>query len=830
MSFNSLHSQLPVVQVIPALRQALEGKNTLVLSAPPGAGKSTLLPLALKDESWLQGQKILMLEPRRLAARAVATRMAEMLGEEAGETIGYRIRFENKISSNTKVEVLTEGILTRMLQSDNTLEGVGLVIFDEFHERSIHADLALALCREAQQVLRPDLRILIMSATLDTEGLCRMLDAPLISSAGKAYPVDIRYGQEADERMLPELMARQVLTCLMAEKGDILAFLPGEAEIVKCAALLEKEALDLAIYPLFGQLPPAKQKQALLPDKAGRRKVVLATSIAETSLTIGGVRIVIDSGFTRKLQFDPGTGLSRLVTVRITADAAEQRAGRAGRTEPGSCYRMWTLATQQRLDARRVPEIMEADLSGLVLELASWGCLRPTDLSWIDLPPAAAYEQSRQLLEELEALEGGKISEHGKQLLRMPCHPRLAHMLLKAESNEQKALAADLAAVLDNRDPLGREAGADITLRIEKLRRTRTGQTNRDGRWVQITKSATSFCKLLGINEDKGQVDPYETGLLLAFAFPERIASARPGNNAQFQLSNGRLAMISHQDPLAHEPWLAVAHLDMREGMGKIFLAAPIHPGDLIHRVKEQEVIVWDTRKGGLVNSQDLRLGSLVLKSKPLTNPDPARVKAAILAAIQRDGEQLLNWDAAVSSLQNRMFCMSAWNGSSDCPDISTTALLNHLEAWFNAPLDKVKKNEDLQRIALRPLIEQWLGWERMQELNHKLPEKIQVPSGSSLPISYLPTGAAPVLSVRLQEVFGMADTPRINEGKTPLLLHLLSPGYKPVQVTADLRSFWNSTYFEVRKELKRRYPKHAWPDDPWTAIPVAKGRPTKKG
>lgn len=829
MTIELSGQNLPVAEIIPALKLALSRHNTVVLTAPPGAGKSTLVPLAIMGAPWLQDKKILMLEPRRLAARTVASRMADMLGEEISRTVGYRVRFESRTSSETKVEVLTEGILTRMLQQDNTLEGVGLVIFDEFHERSIHADLALALCREAQQVLRPDLRILIMSATLDTAVLADILDAPVISSEGKSYPVEVRYGKDADERLLPELTARQVLECIQAEKGDILAFLPGEAEISKCAALLENDLTAVAVHPLYGQLSPALQKKALLPDKDGRRKVVLATSIAETSLTIEGVRVVIDSGFSRRQQFDPGTGLSRLVTVRLTEDAADQRAGRAGRLEPGICFRMWSLATQLRLAPRRMPEILEADLAPLVLELAAWGNERPEELSWINEPPGPSFEQSRQLLEELEALQNGRITPHGREMVKLGCHPRLAHMLLKAPGAEMQALACDIAALLEERDPLGREAGADINLRIEKLRRLRSADRSTDGKWAGLLKVASSFCRLLDIQESSAPFDPAETGLLLAYAYPERIASARPGNNAQFQLSNGRIAMLPYHDSLSHEPWLAVAHLDMRDGIGKIFLAAPINPKDLMHRVKEQEVINWDSRRGGLVASRDLRLGQLVLRSVQLSTPDSEKTRQILLNALRREGENLLDWNDEICSLQQRVMSLRKWNPDEDWPDVSTQTLLQNPAEWFTTPVEKLKKNEDLKRIALAPMIEAWLGWERFQELNRKAPSRLPVPTGNMIALQYGYAGEPPVLAVRLQEVFGLARTPRINEGKTPVLMHLLSPGFKPVQVTSDLESFWNNTYFEVRKELKRRYPKHAWPDDPWTAIPIAKGqRPHK--
>jgi len=828
LSFNSIPADLPVSEIIPELRQSLSEKNTLVLTAPPGAGKSTVLPLALLHEPWLNGKKILMLEPRRIAARAVASRMAEILNQEVGQTIGYRIRFENRISAQTRIEVLTEGILTRMLQSDNSLDEVGLVIFDEFHERSIHADLALALCREAQQILRPDLRILVMSATLDTDELPDLLEAQVVRSEGRAYPVEIVHSHDADSRMLPEFVARQAIWCLREHKGDLLAFLPGEAEIRKCQSLLEDAGANAIIHPLFGQLPPNQQKAAILPDRAGRRKIVLASSIAETSLTIEGVNTVIDSGYTRKQVFDPASGLSRLLTVQVTVDAADQRAGRAGRTGPGICYRLWSKATHERLTPRRVPEILEADLCPLVLELAAWGITRPEDLSWVSPPPTVGFQLGRQLLAELQALENEQITPQGREMLRLACHPRIAHMLVKAETSGQKALACDLAALLEERDPLGRDSGVDMNLRIEKLRKLRKERTGMQGRWLTIAKSSESFARMLGISPDNSSVAPEETGLLLAFAYPERIASAKPGNNARFQLSNGRMAMMSHEDSLSSSPWLAIAHLDMRDGMGKIFLAAPLNPADLADQVSTAQRIEWDTRKGGLQAFNEWRLNGLVLQAKAMSDPDPVRVQEVLIQALRKEGLHLLNWDEEVKNFQNRIQCLKRWNVQESWPDVDTPSLLAHPELWFQADYLSIKKPEDFFRVPLLGLLEQWLGWDALQDLNRKAPTRISVPSGSGLPVLYSSTGDAPVVAVRIQELFGLAETPRINEGKTPVLLHLLSPGYKPVQVTADLKSFWNNAYFEVKKELKRRYPRHSWPDDPWTAPPVAKGRSVK--
>jgi ATP-dependent helicase HrpB len=828
LNFNPFQYHLPVADIIDEVKNHLANHNTLIVNAPPGAGKSTLLPLTLLDENWLAGKKIIMLEPRRLAAKTIATRMAELWGDKVGETIGYRIRFENRVSAQTKIEVVTEGILTRMLHTDNALENVGLVIFDEFHERSLFADVAMALCREAQQILRPDLRMMVMSATLNMPQLTALLNCPVAVSEGKQYPVEIKYVGEGDAFLLPETTSQVIVKAVKENEGDVLVFLPGEGEIRKCAELLKNKLPDYAIHPLYGQLPQREQFAAIMPNKNGKRKVVLATSIAETSLTIEGVKIVIDSGFARVSKFDPKSGLSRLETVQITKDSADQRAGRAGRLSAGVCYRMWTKANQERLIEHRIPEIMEADLAALVLDMAKWGISNLNQLTWLSPPPKAAVMQAKDVLTNLNALDTNKrITEHGKEIHQLPCHPRIAHMLLKAKQDNAIALATDIAAILEERDPLPKDSGIDINLRIEALRRSR--QNNSAGnRFGRIEKVAESYRKMLNQEVENGPVDDHETGLLLAYTYPERIAFARPGNNAQFQLANGKIAAIGHRDNLANEPWLAVAHIDTRDGLGKIFMASPLNPKDLLPLVKEREVITWDTRKGGLIATKDLRIGSIVLQSKPLAAPSEENLVASISTAIKNEGEALLNFDDAFTQLQNRILSVCKWNQYKDWPNVSTDELLLNNMDWLGFYLPKVKRPDDLKKINLSEALLQYLSWEQQQNLNTLAPAKITVPSGSNIGIKYLANGETPILSVRLQEVFGMADTPTINNGKIPLVLHLLSPGFKPVQVTSDLRSFWNNTYFEVKKELKRRYPKHAWPDDPWTEKAVAKVGPRR--
>ncbi|WP_422356671.1 ATP-dependent helicase HrpB [Roseivirga pacifica] len=827
MSFDPYSIDLPVTECIPSVQKHLAAQNTLIVNAPPGAGKSTLLPLALMEEAWLEGKKILMLEPRRLAARSIAERMAYFMDEKIGETIGYRIRFDNKTSDKTQIEVVTEGILTRMIQSDNALEGVGLVIFDEFHERSIHADVALALCREAQQVLRPDLRIMIMSATLNMPQLTSLLKAPAVTSEGRQYPVEVKYEGDTDIFVLPELCAKTIKKAADKHEGDILVFLPGQGEILKVAGMLKGQLKDFAIHPLYGSLPQRQQTAAILPDKNGKRKVVLATSIAETSLTIEGIKVVVDSGFGRTSKFDPNSGLSRLETVRISRDSADQRAGRAGRLSEGFCYRMWSEVTHQRLADNIVPEILEADLANLVLDMAQWGIVDVQQMTWLTPPPRGPLQQANDLLHELEALEDGRITAHGKSMLKLPCHPRIAHMLLLAEESDQIGLATDVAALLEERDPLGKEAGIDINTRIDSLRVHR--KEKRDGRKLaRIAKIAEQYRRLFEWEEENDFVDPYETGVLLTYAYPERIACARPGNNAQFQLSNGRYAMAGHREDLAAEPWLAISHIDARDGMGKIFMASPLNPRDLAPLVKEKEVVTWDTEDGGLQANLNLCIGNIVLKSSPLPDPDPSHLTAAIIDAIKKEGEQLLDFNEEVEQWQNRVLSLRKWNPDQQWPEVSTASLLLTANDWLSPYLNNVKKPADLKKINLKEVLQYSLSVEQQQQLPTLAPEKLVVPSGSKIKLMYRANGEAPVLAVRIQEVFGLAETPKINNGKQAVLMHLLSPGFKPVQITGDLKSFWSDAYFEVRKELKRRYPKHVWPDDPWNE-PAIRGVKRKK-
>jgi ATP-dependent helicase HrpB len=815
-------ADLPVLEILPSLRSALESSCLVILTAPPGAGKSTLVPLELLREPWLKNSGIVMLQPRRLAARAVASRMAAQLSEPVGRTVGYQVRLERKTSKDTRLEVVTEGILTRRLQSDPTLEGVGLVIFDEFHERSLHADTALALIREVQAALREDLRVLVMSATLDAENLSRVLgDAPIISSAGRAFPVGIKYAPRDPEDTI-RAVTSTVRRVLEDHVGDVLVFLPGAAEINRVERMLDDlEAVD--VRPLYGDLPLEAQQAAIMPGPT--RRVVLATNIAETSLTIEGVRVVIDSGLARASRFDQGSGFTKLETVRITRDSADQRAGRAGRVAPGVCYRLWSESTHAGMIAQRNPEILEADLAPFVLELAAWGSSE-ADLQWVTPPPATAMKQARGLLTNLQALEPnqtiGKITAHGRAMHALGTHPRLAHLLLEGKRLGFAALACDLAALLEERDPLPREAGADAMLRLEALRSWRMNQGSSGASTnalKRIDQLAASYRSKLEVRPDSNVLEPLTVGRLIALAYPERIAQQRNGARERYKLASGRGVKLPPQDVLSNDPWLAVAHLDAGSDEGRIWLAAPIDSRDV--QSESRDVIAWDARTGTLMAQREQRIGELVLETKPLANiPEETRTKA-LCEAIRREGLEVLPWTDHTRQLQARAASLRIWRPDDDLPDLSDAALTETLEDWLAPFLTGVRKRDDFAKLDLETALKSALTYQQVQRLEMFAPAKMHVPSGSNIKLEYALDGGTPVLAVRLQEVFGLLETPTINEGRISVLLHLLSPAYRPVQVTQDLRSFWQNTYPNVRKELGRRYPKHSWPEDPWTAQAV---------
>ncbi|MBL0740188.1 ATP-dependent helicase HrpB [Chryseolinea lacunae] len=812
----------PVQEIVPQLKEALLHHRVVILQAPPGAGKSTVLPLMLLDEPWLQGNKMIMLEPRKLAARSVAHRMASLRNEDAGETIGYRVRFESVVSGRTRCEVVTEGILTRMLQNDNALEGVNLVIFDEFHERSLHADLALALCLQAQNVLRDDLRILIMSATLDGEKISSLLgNAPIITSLGRQYPVSLRYAAPDKDTYLAPATARVIRKALTEQQGDILTFLPGTADIHRVAELLETENSDVSINPLYGDLPFKKQQEAITPHPQGKRKVVLATSIAETSLTIEGITTVVDSGYARVPKFDPRSGLTRLETIRVTRDAADQRSGRAGRLGPGIAYRMWPETLHHTLQPHRQPEILEADLAPLMLELANWGVQNINELTWITPPPAGAINQAKELLQQLGATVGNVITARGREMLRLPTHPRIAHMLL--EGGTLTALATDIAALLEERDPMAKTAGADVSLRVEVLRKWRAGErVNADRQSLErVERVALSWRKIFKIAADNAMPIDSDVGRLLAEAYPERIARQMEKSGVRYKLANGRVVRLPDHDPLMRETWLAVAQLDSGTGEGKIFLAAPLDEEDLVHRAEEKEVVSWNAEKGMITAVLERRIGNALLATRPLTNVSEALRIKILCEAVQAEGLKMLPWEETHDAWQARVMSLRTWRPDDGWPDVSAEHLLQTTDEWLAPYLQNVTRRQDFNKLPLDQILAGLIPWNLNSRLDVLAPPKLSVPSGSMIKLHYASDGRPPFIEVRLQEVFGLQETPAVNEGRNKIILHLLSPGYKPVQVTQDLKSFWQTTYHEVRKEMRMRYPRHHWPEDPWTAEAV---------
>lgn len=833
-----------------------------------------------------------MLEPRRLAARQIAGRMAYLLGEPVGRTVGYRVRFESRVSRETRLEVLTEGILTRMLVDDPTLEGVAAVIFDEFHERSLQSDVALALTRETQSLLRPDLKIVVMSATMDTTRICSALGAPLVSGEGRMFPVEIVHtGDMPDNADIVPEVARLTLHAHREQDGDILVFLPGEAEIRRCAELFGDALGDAPagpqstvpgagstrICPLYGMLPFEEQKRAIAPSAPGERKIVLATPIAETSLTIEGVRVVVDSGLCRRMVFDPQNALSRLETVRISMDMATQRSGRAGRVAPGVCYRMWSAASESRMAACRVPEVLEADLAPTVLDIASWGGGDPSSLPWIDMPPKAHLLQATAVLRLLGALDDrGMITPHGRRLQALLCHPRMASMLVSAgsggsrgttEQNTGKALAADIAAVLEERDPMGGE-DADLCLRVAELRRARAkggasqagpgdgvpsagspggvSPASRGGRrWSRIIMVAEQYRRMVRVPEDNSAPDPYEVGLMVGTAYPERIAKAHPDGCGRFILASGDRAAVPENDALAACPWISVAGVNARkDGFGRIFLAAPLDPMAFLPGssarsrrpgsdssiaapaessgiVRERDNISWDSRKGCVVARHEFNIGCLLVAEKSIHSGKRDGIVAVICAAAAKDGLEMLDFSNDVRNLQRRVACVASWRPELDLPDLSDTCVLDSASEWLPLYIGNATTVQELKKIDMTKVLWGLLSFEQQQAVERFAPSHLTVPTGSRIRVEYRQGAEAPVLRVRLQECFGLVDTPCVDGGRRPVLMELLSPGYKPVQLTSDLRSFWNDTYFEVRKELRRRYPKHSWPDNPLEADAV---------
>ena len=867
-------ASLPASQIAVGVNEALHTNSSLVVTAPPGAGKSTLLPLTILS-SLGEGEKILMLEPRRLAARQIAERMAQMLGEQVGETVGYRVRFESRVSKRTRIEVLTEGILTRMIVDDATLDGVSVVIFDEFHERSINSDLALALTRQAQQIIRPDLKVVIMSATIDASNICAALQAPLIESEGRMFPVELHYAdKDTDPRDIAAAAASTTIEAYKKYEGDILVFLPGQAEIERCYELLSKSQhltisphqhlttstsqpittttpQHLTIHPLYGNLSPEDQRRAIAPSAPGERKIVIATPIAETSITIEGVRVVIDAGLCRQVVFDARTGLSHLETVRISMDMATQRMGRAGRVAEGVCYRLWTKASEHLMAEQRKPEIEEADLAPMVLDTAAFGESDAEALPWLTMPPRAGVFKAKELLTALGAIDkNGNITSIGKRMATLPCHPRIARMILATTNlttstsqgvhlsqvhqqhlttstshHNNTSLACDIAALLEEKDPLSETGGTDLTLRLSALRAAR--RKKQLGRWQRIAKIAAEYRRMAHTDEDNRDPAPMEVGLLVAYAYPERIAHST-NSIGGYRLASGANVQLDAADQQSAHSWLAIASLYSAPGTtGRVFLAAPIAPDNLEKEfVKEVDNIAWDTKQGCVVMQREQRIGKLMLSQKPIHDADKERLKGIVCEAMKKDGLTMMAWsEKAVEQVQRRVAQVAAWHPEMALPDVSTEHLLSTAADWLPFYLEeggRVKTSvQELRKLNLADIIWNILPYEAQLEVDRLAPTHIEVPTGSHIRIDYRSGAEAPVLSVRLQECFGMERTPCVDDGRQPLLMELLSPGFKPVQLTQDLASFWQGTYFEVRKELRRRYPKHYWPENPLEAEAV---------
>lgn len=823
MNIIEKYRQLPAAAIAEELNSELNQHHAAVVVAPPGAGKSTLLPLTMLSRG-TQG-RIVMLEPRRLAARQVALRMAQMLGEEAGQTVGYQIRFEKKISSKTRIEVVTEGILTRRLAEDPTLEGVGCVIFDEFHERSLQSDLAFCLTQETRSILRPELDIVVMSATIDATAICQALGAHEVSCQGRMYPVETVLSKDD---ILPSEIAETVAATVSRAhrelEGDILAFLPGQADIVRCAELLGNSLGATHVCELYGNLPPQQQYEAISPSAPGERKVVLATPIAETSLTIEGIRIVVDCGYYRKLVFDSTNDLSHLETVRISMDMARQRAGRAGRVAAGTCFRLWTHATQQRMDEQRQPEIVDADLVPMVLDVAAFGETDVESLPWLTPPPKCNVARAGNELRALHAISAeGQITPLGRKMAAMPCHPRISRMILQARNAQEKSLACDIAAILEEKDVMAQESNAcsDLLLRVSALQDAR--RRNALGRWKRVGNIAEEYDRMVGIRPSNTYVAREDIGALVAAAYPERIAKAQD-HNGNYRMANGGEVVLDAADPLTSFSWLAIATLHAGNGgRGRAFLAAPVSSQSLEDYATWWDNITWIAHQGGVIAQKEMRIGTLVVRTKPLDNVPKEQLKGIICEAAKKEGKSMLSWTDKTAALQERVALVAQWHPELGLPDLSADAVLKQPERWLPFYLEKdgrvITTISEMRKIDMESVLWNMLSYEQQQKVSRMAPTYIMVPSGSKIQLRYRKGSEVPVLSVRLQECFGLTATPRVNDGKVPVLMELLSPGFKPVQLTADLQSFWQDTYFEVRKELRRRYPKHYWPDNPLEAV-----------
>jgi ATP-dependent helicase HrpB len=825
----------PITPLLPDIRTSLASQPRLVLEAPPGAGKTTQVPLALRDEPWLEGRKIVMLEPRRIAARAAAQFMAQQLGESVGQTVGYRIRFESKVSAGTRIEVVTEGILTRLIQDDPELSGIGAILFDEFHERHLAGDLGAALALDIQATLRPDLRIVVMSATLDGERIAQWLEAPRVSSPGRSFPVRIEYPPARTQESVEHHLARVVRQALDENPGDVLAFLPGRREIARVQNVLTQtlQQDDVEVVALHGELSLAEQQLALAPAEEGMRRVVLATNVAESSVTLPGIRAVADAGLAREPRFDPNSGFTRLETVAISQASADQRAGRAGRVAEGTAYRLWPQS--RRLDPSRTAEVVQAELSGLALELAAWGS---AELPWLDAPPSGALAQARELLTRLGALDAQqRITALGRRMLELGATPRLSAAAMRAPENLQ-ALIADLLALMEARSPLrGEQARSDdFRVRVNALhawrdRRSATGHGGGAdaGALAAIEQASKGWRRRLDVRSAaSGVPHSHAVGDLLLHAFPDRIARQDENNPLRYTLANGRGARLHEQTALLGEPWLVVLDLRHEARDSLILSAAPLDPRVLEEDYPDQfqrgRHVRWNDERAAVEAFEERCFGAIVLerRSVPVQAEDAV---PALLSAIRNRGLDALPWSEPARRLRMRMQSLRAWMPELELPDVSDAYLLETLQDWLAPYLQGKRKLDALSEDDLSQALSALCDYEQRRQLDAQAPDSLTVPSGQTRRLEYSPC-EAPVLAVKLQELFGLADTPRVAGGRIPVTLHLLSPAGRPIQVTQDLKGFWERTYPEVKKELKGRYPKHPWPDDPWTATPTHRAKP----
>lgn len=825
---NTSNTQFPVQDVIPQIRSVLKQNNVCVLSAPPGAGKTTIVPPALLDEEWMQNGKIIMLEPRRLAARRSAEYMSALRGEACGQTIGYRIRNESRTSSDTRLEVVTEGILTRMLQNDPELPGVSLIIFDEFHERSIHADTGLAFAYDVLKNLRPDLRILIMSATLDGAAISRLLDdAPVVESHGRMYPVDIHYMKAASDVRAEQKVTDAVLRAVRNSTGDILVFLPGRAEISRTEIMLGERLndADVIIHKLYGELPREMQDAALNPDRKGRRKIILSTSIAETSLTIDGVSIVVDSGLARVPAFDPRRGMQGLITTAVSKATARQRSGRAGRQSPGTCYRMMTESEYEMLPEFPAPEILSADITPLALELSLWGAPDASGLAFSDPPPSAHLRYAQNVLRRLGALgSNDRVTTHGRRLYDFPLHPRFASMIMHSEKIGKGAAACLIAAALDERELLMRVKSADLSDLWHALFSRRAGyDTIRE----RVFRQYDRLRSIAGIKDTAVEQDEEYLGIILAFAYPDRVAKIVSGN--RYQLSQGTNAVLPENTPLAGAEFLTVADVDNSGALVRIFMAARLSKEQLLKQfagqLAEESITQW--QNGRITCRNILRFGEIILNERQREADDSDAVRV-IIETIRNKGLSVLPWDKESLGLRSRNRWYREFINSDNWPDLSDETLLQTLDQWLAPFLPGIRNIEGINTLELKDILMSVFTYEQMQELDQMAPSHLRLPSGTRALIDYDETDK-PVLAVKLQELFGQTDTPRIAAGAVPVLIHLLSPAMRPLSVTQDLRSFWMNTYPEIIKQMRMKYPRHVWPDDPLNAAPTNRTKPRNK-